>query len=479
MKAAFMKKMTLRKRRAAYLPVLLVFCLALLVRIVYNLTVGRGYVAIYDAGLYDILGHNLVTFHCYCLYPPVPDVSRPPLWPFIMAIIDIFAGNHEFYLRLFYCFLGSGTCVLVYLFARDIFGERIALLAGIIAAVYTGLFIYDGWLYTESLYDFCLTAFAYSLYRLQRTAPQPKSVELSRASSVLSVLQSWRQSLIRGRWALFCGILLGLLSLTRPNGPILLGPLFLWAALVAFMKIQPLRVVVKDALLIACLGILILAPWTYRNYTVTGRLILVSTGLGEVLKGAYNDAVVSGDLADRGMWHAPANTPITYGHDSIHYTPQDDAIDTQTALTWMRTHLYDMPYLFMLHFANTWIPYDYAHGLPMEEFPGRLSSQILQVMIYVMSIPIFILAALGLLLTWKQRRKELLVVYLVMGFIMAQNIAFYSNMRFRAPLEPFLVLLAGNALWWLNDRKNGIRSRVRKTDRSRGDVREEAPARTQ
>src|SRR5579863_1959028 len=325
--------MALIKRTAAYVPVILVYCLALLVRIVYNVTVARGYIPIYDAGLYNIIGHNIASLHCYCLYPPLPNVSRPPLWPFIMSIIDIFAGSHGFYLRLFYCFLGSGTCVLVYLFAKDLFGGRIALITGVIAAVYTGLFIYDGWLYTESLYDFCLTAFAYSLYRLQKAAP---SQAIDSKSSSLTMFQSWRLYMVRGRWIILCGLLLGLISLTRPNGPVLLGLVCVWAVIVTLTKILPRQTVIKDTLIIACIGALIVLPWTYRNYTVTGRLIPVSTGMGEVLKGVYDDAVVSGDPTVRGMWRPP---PHSINHDNIKYTPQDDAIDTQTALTWIRTHL--------------------------------------------------------------------------------------------------------------------------------------------
>ena len=45
--------------------------------------------------------------------------------------------------------------------------------------------------------------------------------------------------------------------------------------------------------------------------------------------------------------------------------------------------------------------------------------------------------------------KELLVVYLVIATTIAQNIVFYGNSRFRAPIEPLLVLMAGGAIWWL------------------------------
>ncbi|GAC1566491.1 MAG: hypothetical protein NVS3B14_09240 [Ktedonobacteraceae bacterium] len=123
-------------------------------------------------------------------------------------------------------------------------------------------------------------------------------------------------------------------------------------------------------------------------------------------------------------------------------------------MTWIRTHLSEMPYLLMLHFTNMWIPYTYSHGLPMEEFPHRQSSKFLSQLIPLESVPIFVLAASGLVLTWI-KRKKLLVIYLVGLSIIGQNIIFYSNMRFRAPIEPFLVLLTGGVLWWLSSHQPG------------------------
>src|SRR5437588_12626887 len=136
------------KRARNYFPVTSIFLLALCVRVVYNLTAARGYILKEDAALYYHIAQNLVNEHCYCLYSYQPNVSRAPLWPLIMACIYFFVGPQDIYIRLFYCFLGSGTCVLVYLFAKDLFGKRIALFTGVLASVYTGLFIYDGWLYT-------------------------------------------------------------------------------------------------------------------------------------------------------------------------------------------------------------------------------------------------------------------------------------------------------------------------------------------
>ncbi|TMD45332.1 MAG: hypothetical protein E6I90_07545 [Chloroflexi bacterium] len=75
-------------------------------------------------------------------------------------------------------------------------------------------------------------------------------------------------------------------------------------------------------------------------------------------------------------------------------------------------------------------------------------------MIFIVSFPIFLLAAFGLLVTWKRWKKYLFVVYVVIALNIIQNVAFYGSSRFRAPIEPLLVLLGGGAIWWLTCNAN-------------------------
>jgi len=310
------------------------------------------------------------------------------------------------------------------------------------------MFIYDGWLYTESLYTFCLTAFAYTLYHLQSTS---RSGQIPTGQTWFS--RTWHV-LFTQRWTILCGILVGLSTLTRPNGILLVALVALWAIVVALAKILPWKVVLKDTIIIACLAAVLVLPWTYRNYRVTQRFVLVSTGMGEVLKGAYNDVVLNGDPSVRGQWRPPAHSR---NHDDTSYTPANDSEDTATALNWVRTHLGALPYLLGLHFINMWIPYTYSHGLAFEE--PVVSQQTFNTMVALIDVTaIFVItgAVLGLLFTWKQRRQQLLTLYLLLAFTIGQNIIFYSDMRFRAPIEPILVLLTGGAFWWFSQRKQQL-----------------------
>ncbi len=455
------------KRLKAYIPALSVFALALLVRVVYNLTSARGYVPLDDAALYNNLGYAIVYQHCFCEYlkQPYLALGRPPLWPYILSIIyrltpqpslsTVDSDIQVFYARMLLSVVGSCTCVLVYLLARDFFGKRIGLITGCMAAVYVGLFIYDGWIYTESLYIFLFTAFVYTLYRLQCT-------------------KQWR-------WALLGGIALALAALTRPNGPVLFGLLALWGIVIVLAKGVPWKTVAKSGLAITGIALILIAPWTYRNYQVSHSFILVSLGSGDALLGVYNDTVLSGVYNDTvakgktGLWvsgygivpHPNLPAIVLAGHDAPNYTPEDDRIATDYALTWIRHHWRAMPKLLGEHLLMMWTPFTAENALPFRVFSDRLSSQIIWFMIQYIPIPIFLLALFGLIVTWRSRKQQLIVVYVSIALTIAENIAFYGNMRFRAPIEPLLLLLVGGVIWWFTSAEPGtLRSQKKQRQRS-------------
>lgn len=414
------------KRWQLYVPVLGIFCLALAVRVLYNLTVGKYYVAGYDSQAYEKIAFNIVSEHCFCLNPHMPTVGRAPLWPGIIAAFDVLFGPSNLFVRLFLCLVGSGTCVLVYLFAREVFNKQIALLAGILASIYPGLFIYDGWLYSESLYTFLLLAFCYTLLLLQQTG--------------------------KYKWAVASGTMLGLFSLTRPNGLLILGLVFLWGIIFVQKKILSWRVVATSIAIICLIVLALVTPWTIRNYQTTHRFVAVATGDGFVLLGAYNDMIFD-NTPFRGLWIRPS-----LAHPEIvrHYLGCQGECEVRQnsdyeryAWLWVQSHMSEMPPLLSLHFLAMWTPATPEADLPMNQFPARHSSQIVVGMIQTMSIPIFILAAFGLVVTLRRKWRQLLLIYLVIGLTIGECLIFYGSSRFRAPIEPMLVILLAGGIWWV------------------------------
>ncbi len=427
------------KRVKPWLPAIGIFCLALLVRVIYNNTVAHNYYPTHDSAFYQAIGFNLLKEHCFCLESGIPSVDRAPLWPFIIAGLTSVFGPSDYFARLFLSLIGSGTCVLIYLFARDLFGWRIGILAGVIAAIYPEMYIYDGWLYTESLFTFLLFAVCYGLFRLQRTSQR-----------------KWHL------WIL-CGILLGLLSLTRPNGMLVIGLFIIWAIIMAWQKLLSWRVAARGALATTLLALVIIAPWTVRNYLVSHTFIPVATGDGTVLLGAYNDKVLTTVTyagGQFGTWIRPLDSdPVVALRYPINTCSAPcqvarEAAYQEAAIQWIRTHLSIMPHLLALHFTNMWHPDTHESDLPTDRFRQQQSTQLVLDMMKTFPIFVFILAGLGFVLTLR-RWRELLFIYLMILMTIAECIIYYGIPRFRAPIEPMLILLAAGTVWWLTHKEEG------------------------
>ncbi len=113
-----------------------------------------------------------------------------------------------------------------------------------------------------------------------------------------------------------------------------------------------------------------------------------------------------------------------------------------------------MPHLLKLHFINMWQPATYEADLPVDKYFWQKSSKIVLDMMNTFPIAVFILAALGLVFTLR-RWRELLFPYLMILMTIAQCIIFYGIPRFRAPIEPILILLGAGAVWWLTSGEPG------------------------
>ncbi|GCF08142.1 ArnT family glycosyltransferase [Dictyobacter arantiisoli] len=409
------------KIRAAFPDgALIVFGLAIIVRILFNVTVARQYTPLHDSQQYRDIGLHLLTEHCFCLHLAISTVGRAPLWPFVIATITGLFGPSDFLARIFLCLVDAGTCVLIYLLVARLLNRRLALVAGIVAAFYPGLYVYTGWLYSETLYTFLLTAFGYLLCCLYQERLQ--------------------------RFALASGIAVALLALTRPNGLLVLALFIVWLVVLGWQKRFAWRIVGRMAMLVLLVVGILLTPWTVRNALVSQRFLPVATGDGTVLLGSYNDQILSKPW-DQETWITPLRAAPVAARSFPLYTctasceiSREDAFK-QDALAWISKHLASLPGLLMAHFANTWLPAVHEADLPTDRFSSQTSSQIVLLMMNIFPIPVDILAVIGLWVTLK-RWREFIVFYCLLLLTVGQDLIFYGAPRFRAPIEPVLIIWA-------------------------------------
>ncbi|MCE5239054.1 glycosyltransferase family 39 protein [bacterium] len=239
-----------------------------------------------DTERYDRIGWNLALGNGYSasLQPPhQPDVFRAPGYPAFLAAAYRVVGHDLRAVRLLQAFLLSFIVPLTYFVARAAFDRPTALLSALLAALYPYFWVYSAAVLSDGLAAL-LTAGAMALLVLSLEG--------------------------RAGWALIAGIGLGILSLFKPA--MLLFPIVAAAIYAVRDRWSPPVVVVTAGVLrgrgvwmaraVACLAgaMLIVCPWTARNYRVTGRLLPVASGGGLML---YAGAVAGATDYDLNEFH--------------------------------------------------------------------------------------------------------------------------------------------------------------------------------
>ncbi|BCL82982.1 hypothetical protein ccbrp13_54470 [Ktedonobacteria bacterium brp13] len=234
-----------------------------------------------------------------------------------------------------------------------------------------------------------------------------------------------------------------------------------------------LKKAVQAALIIIVVACAVIAPWTIRNYMLLHRFVPVALGTAQALGGAYNDTTLHPNAMGDMPW-MPKGSPmarsmwINLHGEGLWLDAQTNKLRlppsqvTNAGITaymeyWVPIHLRDMPRLLVLRLINTFTPYTSENGLPMIQFPTRISSIVVWDLVWYTTPLILLLAARGLIVTWRRWRQDLLPVYLIIVLTIGTNLATYGSSRFRAPIEPLFVILATGFFWWLCTDEPGTR----------------------
>src|SRR4051794_35365128 len=201
----------------------------------------------------------------------VPTAAHPPLYPTVLAGMSLVGLKSVLAHRALGAFLGGVTIVLVALIGRRVGGERVGLAAALIAALYPLLVAADGAPMSESLYGLLIAASLLTALRLR----ERRTIGLAAA----------------------LGALIGLAALTRSEALVLLVLLGLPLTGRAW----------RPALALTAACVVVLTPWTIRNWSAFDRFTLISHNDSTVLAGANCSRTYHG--ADLGGWRFECISP--------------------------------------------------------------------------------------------------------------------------------------------------------------------------
>lgn len=183
---------------------------------------------------------------------------RAPLYPLMLGAIYFVFGEHDQLALLANCLLFTGTAMLAFSLGRRLFNERTGLIAGLFCAFHPLLLRYVPSLHLESLLTFLVTLMVWCTVRFyyQRTVVNGVLIGLVAGLATLT------KAVVLPYPALFIVGMLLTIHAARRRGESASVP---WGSFVA----------------IALTMMVVIAPWTIRNYGTTGHFVPVSSGTSD------------------------------------------------------------------------------------------------------------------------------------------------------------------------------------------------------
>lgn len=222
---------------------------------------------IHDQVSYDALARSLLAGQGYSFnanwYPFTPANTPTAFWSFLyplyLAGIYAITGYHPLAARLIQAVsAGALACLLIYLIGRRVADEVTGLIGAGLAAVYGYFVYYNAALMTE---PFFIVMILCSLYL---------SLQLKERSTL-------------SRW-LGLGLSLGVATLLRQTVLLFIPFLLLW--LLWERRADGIRLLYLAVPVVVI--ILMIAPWTLRNYRVFGHFLLLNSNAGYALYASNN-----------------------------------------------------------------------------------------------------------------------------------------------------------------------------------------------
>jgi 4-amino-4-deoxy-L-arabinose transferase-like glycosyltransferase len=329
----------------------------------------------------------------------IPEFDRGPVYPALVAEIIRLGGTRSFIpVQVFQSLLHGLTCFVVFLFASKLHARGIALAAEGLCAVHPMLIWYTARIWIETTHTFLVTVSIFSLLLLAGRSTPRRSVA--------------------------SGLLLGLTSLTKS----ILLPFSFVAGGVLLLRKGRQALPAAGTMLIVCL--LLVLPWTARNYLESGYFIPVQTSLG--LNRVQGDAIGMNwtrmPFSTLDIWLV-GKARIDSILEGTGASPLDPRGDRILAASSLRLSM-ENPGFALKRTAVNLLTFCY-----MSESRAK------SIFLACIQIPLFLCALAGSYRLWKRHpESEMGIVLLVYFFVVHAFVVGWA--RYSVPVVPLALVLA-------------------------------------
>jgi 4-amino-4-deoxy-L-arabinose transferase-like glycosyltransferase len=316
---------------------------------------------------------------------------RPPVYSLFLSLVySIFGKENLLAVRIVQALVSSCTCLIVYLLGKRLFTVTAAKVAMAACAVYPFFIYYSGAVLTETLFIFILSLIMLAL---------------------------------AGRRFAWAGVLFGFGILCRSE----LVVFFFFALVGTFVVLRRKEALRKAVIMAAITGALLL-PWMLRNYLAFHAFVPLTTMSGYTFYEGNSPHNPTGGPG------GALPFPDTRGMSEI----EKDRFLRHEAIRAIRENPRRMIPLMASKFKRLW-------NIKLNTDNPAYASRLTVLASMISFTPLLLLFIIGLVVSWK-RRRELIYLYLLVLSTTAINLAFVSSLRYRLPLEPFMIVVASYAL---------------------------------
>lgn len=355
---------------------------------------------------------------------------QPGLPLLVAGIYEVGGGVNEEAARIVLALLSSLAVPFAFFLGRRLAGAGAAVPAALVVAIYPALLEYSGMLMTEPLGSAVIAATVLSFLRARERPDRP-----------------WR-------WAL-AGLAVGGMAMLRPEYLLLIVLLPALALALPWGRGGAVdrRLWARAGLLAGC-AILVVVPWTVRNFVAFERVVPVSTGGGQVLyAGSYLSAgpdpeAITAEFLAEHPWIrrelGPAPGPIYRGQALAALAEREHpGENTDTALTGMAVDAYaeaawhEPAALVGFLAGKVWFGWTAAARGVMKLAPWR-----------VLQLALLLFAAIGLCVGLARRRFDIAAIAVVLALETLVQAIFIASPRRTLTLLPLSAALAGAGVAW-------------------------------
>ena len=384
----------------------IILAVALLLRVAAAIALGdevRGLSGANDEITYSTLGERMADGHGLTFptgwYPWIKADAPQAYFSFAMSgglgMLYSVVGPHPIVARLLMALAGTALVGLIYLLGRRYFDERVALVGSAISAIYAYLIFYSASLVTEIPFTLAVLASIYFAGSIERE-PRLKNWLLLGCSLVIAV--HMRMAVV-----FFIPLLL-LWTLYRAKGA-----------------------QIRHAALPLAMIAVSIAPATYWNYQTWGKLVPLQTQFGHVFWNG-NHPGHEGDFHPFQVFEIPADVL---------------ALDNDAEIT---SRLLEMGIANVRKNPGDFLSLTITRLRELFVFWPTEGSSTAANLLRVFSFGLVAPWALGGLALNLKRWKELMPVILFCAAHVGIHAVTWTMIRYRVPMDPFLILLAASAL---------------------------------